>query len=107
VVRFRLPAAFKIPHMGWNTVTFRQPDAPLIQGLAPEGESFYFVHSYHVVPEDPAVAFGTCDYGGEFVAAIRRGACYATQFHPEKSQSRGLQLYRNFVRLAAGAAVGG
>lgn len=104
VVRFRLPAEFKVPHMGWNTVTFTQRDAPLLAGLAPHGESFYFVHSYHVVPDDDAIVLGTCDYGGPFVAAIRRGACYATQFHPEKSQSKGLQVYRNFVAIAAAHA---
>lgn len=101
VVRFRLPPAFKVPHMGWNTVDFRQPEAPLLAGLAARGESFYFVHSYHVVPRDPALVFGTCDYGGLFVAAIAKGSCFATQFHPEKSQARGLRLYRNFVGLAA------
>jgi imidazole glycerol-phosphate synthase subunit HisH len=106
VVRFRRPPEFKIPHMGWNTVTFRDPASPLLDGLRPAGESFYFVHSYHVVPDDPALTFGTCDYGGEFTAAIARGRCFATQCHPEKSQARGLQLYRNFVRLATGVAAG-
>ena len=106
VVRFRRPADFKVPHMGWNTVAFSDPTSPLIAGLRAEGESFYFVHSYHVVPEDPALTFGTCDYGGTFTAAIARGRCFATQFHPEKSQGTGLALYRNFVRLSAPAAVG-
>jgi len=105
VVRFRRPPEFKIPHMGWNTVTFRDPASPLLAGLRPAGESFYFVHSYHVVPEDPALTFGTCDYGGEFTAAIARGRCFATQCHPEKSQAKGLQLYRNFVWLSAASVV--
>jgi len=100
VVRFRRPSEFKIPHMGWNSVRFNRGGSLLLDGLRAEGESFYFVHSYHVVPEDPALAFGLCDYGGEFTAAIARGRCFATQFHPEKSQARGLQLYRNFVRLS-------
>lgn len=103
VARFRLPAEYKVPHMGWNTVDFRDAAAPLVAGLAAQGESFYFVHSYHVVPDDPALTFGVCDYGGPFVAAIRRGNCYATQFHPEKSQATGLRLYRNFVAIATGA----
>ncbi len=106
VVRFRRPPAFKIPHMGWNTVTFRDPGSPLIEGLRAAGESFYFVHSFHVVPEDPELTFGTCDYGGDFTAAVARGRCFATQFHPEKSQATGLALYRNFVRLSALAATG-
>src|SRR5690606_31629575 len=55
VQRFRLPDAYKIPHMGWNTVRFVQPDAPLRTGLDTDGESFYFVHSFHCVPDDPAL----------------------------------------------------
>jgi len=103
VVRFQLPPGYKIPHMGWNTVTFRQPGSPLAQELAPSGEAFYFVHSYHCVPADPALVLAECDYGGPFVAAIGRGRCFATQFHPEKSQARGLKIYRNFAGLAAAA----
>jgi glutamine amidotransferase len=103
VVRFQLPPEFKVPHMGWNTVTFRQRDCALLAGLAETGESFYFVHSYHVVPADASLALGICDYGGPFVAAIARGRCFATQFHPEKSQAKGLQLYRNFAALSAPA----
>jgi glutamine amidotransferase len=102
VVRFRRAADFKIPHMGWNSVRFTQPGSPLAAGLAPEGESFYFVHSYHCVPADPALVLAECDYGGAFTAAIGRGKCFATQFHPEKSQAKGLKIYGNFVRLAAG-----
>lgn len=101
VVRFRVPAGLKIPHMGWNTVRFTQPGSPLTAGLKPDGEAFYFVHSYHCVPADPALVLGECDYGGAFTAAIARGRCFATQFHPEKSQARGIQLYRNFVAVAA------
>jgi glutamine amidotransferase len=107
VVRFRLPREFKIPHMGWNTVEFTQAGCPLLEDLNLSGESFYFVHSYHVVPDDPGLALAHCDYGGDFVAAIGRGRCFATQFHPEKSQARGLQLYRNFVTLSAGVAATG
>lgn len=100
VVRFQRPPTFKIPHMGWNSVTFRQPDSPLATGLTREGEAFYFVHSFHCVPADPALVLAECDYGGAFTAAIGRGHCFATQFHPEKSQAKGLQIYRNFVTLA-------
>jgi glutamine amidotransferase len=101
VVRFQRPAEFKIPHMGWNTVHFTQPASPLRDGLDIEGESFYFVHSFHCVPADPALVLGECDYGGVFAAAIGRGRCFATQFHPEKSQAKGLQIYRNFAAVAA------
>lgn len=97
VRRFRLPAEYKVPHMGWNPVRFVQPGSPLAAGLRGEGEPFYFVHSYHCVPADRSLVFGECDYGGPFVAAIARGNCVATQFHPEKSQAAGLRLYGNFV----------
>ena len=101
VVRFRRPPEFKIPHMGWNTVSFLQPDSPLAAGLAPEGEAFYFVHSFHCVPQDRTLVLAECDYGGEFCAAIARGRVFATQFHPEKSQAKGLQVYRNFAAITA------
>lgn len=102
VVRFQRPAGCKIPHMGWNTIKFVQAASPLAAGLANDAEAFYFVHSYHCVPADPALVLAECDYGGAFVAAIGRGRCFATQFHPEKSQARGLRIYRNFARLAEG-----
>lgn len=102
VIRFQRPPSFKIPHMGWNSVTFRQPDSPLAAGLQREGEAFYFVHSFHCVPADPKAVLAECDYGGAFTAAIGRGRCFATQFHPEKSQTTGLQIYRNFATAAAG-----
>lgn len=102
VVKFQRPPEFKIPHMGWNTVRFVQPNSPLAAGLATEGENFYFVHSYHCVPTDPSLVLAVCDYGGEFSCAIARGRVFATQFHPEKSQAKGLQVYRNFVVGVAG-----
>ncbi|KXU34783.1 imidazole glycerol phosphate synthase subunit HisH [Cephaloticoccus primus] len=101
VRRFRLPPEYKVPHMGWNTVRFTQPASPLLAGLETEGEAFYFVHSYYCAPSEPSLVLAECDYGGPFTAAIARGNCYATQFHPEKSQARGLHLYRNFVNLCA------
>jgi glutamine amidotransferase len=105
VKRFRLPPEFKIPHMGWNTVRFVQPESALRGGLAEVGEAFYFVHSFHCVPADRSLVLAECDYGGDFTAAIARGNCFATQFHPEKSQAKGLQIYRNFVEVA-GRTVG-
>ena len=103
VVRFRRPPEFKIPHMGWNAVRFVQRESPLTTALAAEGEAFYFVHSFHCEPADRALVLGECDYGGPFCAAVGRGRVFATQFHPEKSQARGLQVYRNFATLAAKA----
>jgi glutamine amidotransferase len=66
VVRFQRPPEFKIPHMGWNTVRFVQPGSALQEGLSTEGESFYFVHSFHCVPADPSLVLSECDYGGVF-----------------------------------------
>jgi glutamine amidotransferase len=103
VVRFRLPPTLKVPHMGWNTIRFVQTESALAKGLTADGEAFYFVHSFHCVPADSSLLLAECDYGGAFAAAIGRGRCFATQFHPEKSQAKGLQIYRNFaevVRLA-------
>ena len=101
VVRFQRPRELKIPHMGWNEVRFVQRESALAAALKPEGESFYFVHSFHCVPQDRALILAECDYGGAFCAAIGRGRVFATQFHPEKSQAKGLQLYRNFATVAA------
>lgn len=101
VVRFQRPPEFKIPHMGWNTVRFVQPESPLAAGLATEGENFYFVHSFHCVPADRSLVLAECDYGGAFCAAIGRGRVFAAQFHPEKSQAKGLQIYRNFAAVVA------
>ncbi len=101
VVRFRRPPELKIPHMGWNTIRFVQPLSALRSQLSTSGEAFYFVHSYHCVPADPALVLAECDYGGNFCAAIARGRVFATQFHPEKSQAKGLQIYRNFAAVVA------
>lgn len=100
VRRFQLGAGYKVPHMGWNSVNFAQGDSPLRAKLREREESFYFVHSFHCVPADPALVLATCEYGAPFVAAIGRGKCFATQFHPEKSQAKGLQIYRNFAAVA-------
>lgn len=101
VVRFQRPPEFKIPHMGWNTVRFVQPNSPLAANLAPDGENFYFVHSFHCVPVERSLVLAECGYGGEFCGAIARGRVFATQFHPEKSQAKGLQVYRNFASVVA------
>jgi glutamine amidotransferase len=101
VVRFRLNPALKVPHMGWNTVRFLQAGSALREGLRDDGESFYFVHSFHCVPEDRGVVLAECDYGAPFVAALGRGRLFATQFHPEKSQAKGLRIYRNFAASSA------
>jgi glutamine amidotransferase len=95
VPRFRL-SGLKIPHMGWNEVFQARPHA-LWQGIA-DGSRFYFVHSYYPEPRDRALTAATCVYGAPFTCAVARDNIFAVQFHPEKSQSAGLQLLSNFVR---------
>ncbi|MEA3119242.1 MAG: imidazole glycerol-phosphate synthase subunit HisH [Paraburkholderia sp.] len=102
VVRFALEgrlqddgSRFKVPQMGWNRV--RQTHShPLWDGV-PDGSFFYFVHSYYVVPDNPAHTAGETDYGAAFASAVARDNLFATQFHPEKSAETGLRVYRNFV----------
>ena len=88
----------KIPHMGWNTLEHNGEGTPLLSGVPAEA-SFYFVHSYFVVPEDEAVVLGHTEHGVRFVSMIGRGRMFATQFHPEKSQRIGLKLLENFAAL--------
>lgn len=90
----------KIPHMGWNALRLDQPGNPLFEGID-EGAHVYFVHSFHVVPDDRAVVAASTDHGGVVTAALGRGNLYATQFHPEKSQAVGLRMLANFGRLAS------
>jgi len=85
----------KVPHMGWSRV--RQARAhPMWAGI-PDGARFYFAHSYHPLPADPALTAGTTEYPTPFTCAIARANIFATQFHPEKSHRAGLQLLANFV----------
>jgi glutamine amidotransferase len=88
-------ARLKVPHIGWNRVR-QTVEHPLWQGV-PDGGYFYFVHSYHVVPADPALVAADTDYGIRFTCVVARDNIFATQFHPEKSAANGLKLYENFV----------
>jgi glutamine amidotransferase len=98
-VRFDVDATLglKVPHMGWNQLLTRNP-SPLLRDLD-AGCSVYFVHSYHVVPNDRSVIATETDYGRPFVSSIRRDNVMATQFHPEKSQKIGLKMLENFARI--------
>ncbi|MBG29211.1 MAG: imidazole glycerol phosphate synthase subunit HisH [Opitutae bacterium] len=96
--RFRLPSKFKIPHMGWNEISFTPENTSCLKKNLSDGDQFYFVHSYCVVPKDDKIVLSRTDFGGEFVSSISFGNCHATQFHPEKSQAKGLQIYRNFLK---------
>ncbi|MDX9717521.1 imidazole glycerol phosphate synthase subunit HisH [Thauera sp. WH-2] len=86
----------KVPHMGWNEVRQCGPH-PLWEGI-PDGERFYFVHSYYVVPAAPGLAAAETDYGVRFTSAVARANIFAAQFHPEKSAAAGLRLLGNFIR---------
>jgi len=87
--------ALKVPHMGWNNLQIRKP-APIFNGVA-DGSFVYFVHSYYCAAENPADVAASCRYGEvEFCAAVWHDNILATQFHPEKSQAVGLQIFKNF-----------
>ncbi len=98
-VRFDVDATqgLKVPHMGWNQLDVKHA-SPILKGL-PEGANVYFVHGYHVVPTDADVIATTTDYGRPFVSSIWRDNVVATQFHPEKSQTVGLTMLRNFAGM--------
>lgn len=102
VIKFRFEdrvqedgSRFKVPQMGWNRV-HQSVSHPLWNGIA-DDSYFYFVHSYYAVPTDRTHIVGETPYGAPFCSAIARDNIFATQFHPEKSASAGLQLYKNFV----------
>ena len=98
VVRFRPEdKSVKVPHMGWNRVSVPER-RPILEGI-PQQSWFYFVHSYHVVSEQPGVEVLVSDYGGSFEAGVISGNLSAFQFHPEKSSDYGLMILRNFSKL--------
>lgn len=85
----------KVPHMGWNRV-FQTKQHPLFAGVE-DGERFYFVHSYHFAPADPALTLGESEYPNRFSCIVGRDNVFATQFHTEKSHRAGLQMMKNFL----------
>ena len=107
----RFPDKLKVPHMGWNQInikyqisniknTNQKPNTSnLFLKNIPDNSFFYFCHSYYAAPEDKNIIAATTDYGLEFASAIRKDNLFACQFHPEKSQSLGLRLLKNFVEL--------
>ncbi|MBI3320380.1 MAG: imidazole glycerol phosphate synthase subunit HisH [Candidatus Omnitrophica bacterium] len=112
VKRLAATPPLKIPHMGWNQIMSTQHGAvssqqsavsrenrcPLLSGI-PDGSFFYFVHSYYADPVDRTTVALESDYGQHFAAMVWSKNLFATQFHPEKSQSVGLKLLENFVKL--------
>ncbi|HCL57353.1 MAG TPA: imidazole glycerol phosphate synthase subunit HisH [Spirochaetia bacterium] len=92
VVPFQI--SLKVPHMGWNQIRFSKPSRFIQSDL--NGESFYFVHSYFVVPEEKEIILSTTSYEIDFVSSIEKDNVFACQFHPEKSQKKGLKMIKNF-----------
>ena len=86
---------YKVPQMGWNRVHQTRPHP--VWGKVPDGQWFYFVHSFYARPLDAGHSVGETEYGARFTSAVARDNIFATQFHPEKSANQGLALYRNFL----------
>lgn len=96
VRRLAVPETLRVPHIGWNNVS---GSGELWKGIPPE-TSFYFVHSYHLVPANAGAVSGTTEYGERFVSMIEQGNVMAVQFHPEKSHKHGLALLKNFIQFS-------
>jgi imidazole glycerol-phosphate synthase subunit HisH len=99
VVRFPENDGLKIPQIGWNQIEIAKPDCPLFRGV-PNRSYVYFVHSFYPQPADANIVATRTEYGDNFASSVWKDNVFATQFHPEKSQSVGLQLLKNFVELA-------
>ncbi len=99
VKRFDLPRELKVPQIGWNRVDEVQPDCPMFEGIE-SGSFFYLVHSFYVCPEEASVMAGKTEYGIEYCSCVWKDNLFATQFHPEKSQSVGLRMLQNFEAWA-------
>ncbi|MEK5234229.1 imidazole glycerol phosphate synthase subunit HisH [Paenibacillus sp. FSL L8-0470] len=97
VVRFAPRDGYKVPHMGWNKLSFRQPQSPLLEGL--EEGHVYFVHSYHAVVGQENDLLAVTDYGHPVTAVVGRDNVFGMQFHPEKSGELGMKLLGNFLKL--------
>ncbi len=101
VVKFRFDdPQLKIPHMGWNNA--RLLKRPPLFNEIPDKSYFYFVHSYHVVPEEENIVAARTEYGIDFVSMVWKDNVFATQFHPEKSQGLGLKILKGFSDFVAG-----
>lgn len=87
----------RIPHVGWNEV-HHDTSCQILHNI-PSGVDFYFVHSYHFVPDHSEAIVATTPYCGSFVSIVNAGQTYGTQFHPEKSSLAGFQLIRNFIAM--------
>ena len=100
VVRFEGKNGLKVPQIGWNQLEVEKPECPIFRGVA-SGSYVYFVHSFFPRPADDSIVATRTNYGETFASSVWRDNVFATQFHPEKSQTVGLKLLRNFVELGA------
>jgi imidazole glycerol-phosphate synthase subunit HisH len=99
VVRFNFQdPLYRVPHVGFNSVQYVPGNSQLFQDMG-ERADFYFVHSYHFACADLEDVSGWTDYHDRFVASVERGHIFGTQFHPEKSQSNGLHVLKNFMTI--------
>jgi len=96
-VQFFTQPGIKVPQIGWNQVAIRK-SSQLMHGVE-NGDYFYFNHGYYCVPEDDGDVLTTTDYGTQFSSSVARETIFGVQFHPEKSQKKGLQILRNFVEV--------
>lgn len=87
-------SSLPLPQIGWNDIT-KRGQSPILKNIA-NGASFYFVHSFYCEPEDQKITIASADYGIKFAAVINKDNIFGCQFHPEKSQSAGLQILKNF-----------
>ncbi len=98
ILRIPEKEGFKIPHMGWNSLSIR-PGARLFRGI-PENSYVYFVHSYYLKAEDESIVAASAEYGVHIHASVEKGNLFACQFHPEKSSSTGLAILKNFIEIS-------
>jgi len=96
VVRFRPDPEHKVPHIGWNTIE-KVKEVPVLQDIG-TGDFFYFVHSYYVISEEKAWMATSTEYGITFASSVWKENIFATQFHPEKSQDKGLMILERFAK---------
>jgi len=96
VTKFKSDPEYKVPHMGWNTVEMEH-EVPMLKGIE-NGDFFYFVHSYYVVPEEMKWVSTWTHYGKPFASSVWKENIFGTQFHPEKSQQKGLKILENFAK---------
>lgn len=88
----------KVPHIGWNNLTIIKTESNLLKGI-PQDSWVYFVHSYHIEPQDENLIAAITDYGSTLPVVIERSNLLGTQFHPEKSGKIGAQIMKNFVNI--------